>query len=313
MKHNALCLAALLIVLGHAVLAQPAALKPPAPESLVVPTAAVLPFDTRKRDAEYNKAGKTVAELLFVKLLESGAVDLVERAELDKALDELHLSAVGMAAPEARLEVGPSGGAKLLITGSVFEVGEQKYAVAKVIGTETSRVLGCSVTGTGEFADLVPPLAEKVVAILTKDAARLLPRKATVFSAADRLSAIQGKGRKVHLTIKETIQSQSPDPAAAIALQKLLLALDFQVVQKRADADFAITCEAIASPAGSYQKFSSAAARVELSVTRVKDNRLLSANARKETIAGATYLIAAKDAIQQATLKLAADTLNCLK
>ena len=312
MKKHLACLAALLVAIAAAH-AQPDTPKPPAPESLVVPTAAVLSFDARGRDAEYARHGRTIAELLFVKLLEGGAVELVERAELDKALDELHLSAVGLTSPESRLKLGQVVGARLLITGSIFEAGGKKYAVAKVIGTETSRVLGCSVSGTGEYADLVPALADKVQAILTKDATRLLPRKATVFSAADRLAGLAGKGRKVFLTVKENIHQSTPDPASEIALKKLLLALDFQIVASRAEAEFAITCEALASPAGAYQKFASAAARVELSVVRVKDNRLLAAGARKETIAGATYLVAAKDAIHQATLKLAADAFQCMK
>lgn len=104
-----------------------------------------------------------------------------------------------------------------------------------------------------------------------------------------------------------------PDPASEIELKKLLLALGFQVVEQRTEAEFAIHCEAFASNAGMFQKFSSAAARVELSVYRVQNNELLASGASKETMAGATYIIAAKDAIAQATLRLAAELLTCLK
>ena len=282
-------------------------------ESMLVPTVAVLNFEARSRQAENEKVGKSVSELLFVQLLEGGSVDLVERAELDKALDELHLSAVGMTTPESQLKLGQLIGAKILITGSVFEVGKKRYAVAKIIGTETSRVKGCSVSGSGDYLELVPELAEKVKAILEKDTAALLPKKATVFSAADTLSSIKGKGRKVYLSVKEDIHQTVPDPASEIALKKLLLALDFQIVKMRSDADFAIVCEAVASSAGQYHKFSSAQARVELSVYKVKGDTLLAAGARKETVAGATYVIAAKDAINQATLLLAGKTLKCMK
>ena len=278
-----------------------------------VPTAAVLNFEPRSRHAENDKVGKSMADLLFVKLLESGCVDLVERAELDKALDELHLSAVGMTAKDSQVKLGQLIGAKILITGSIFEAGNKRYAVAKIIGTETSRVKGCSVSGTGEYLDLVSELATKVQAILEKDAAKLLPRKTTAFSAADRLANIKGNQRKVYLEVKESIQLNTPDPASEIALKKLLLALDFQVVKARNEADFAIVCEAVASNAGQYHKFSSAQARVELSVYRVKEEKLLASGARKETLAGASYIIAAKDAINQATLTLAADVLKCLK
>ena len=283
-------------------------------EFLFVPTAAVLNFESRSRQAENDKIGKSMADLLFVKLLESGCVDLVERAELDKALDELHLSAVGMTSRDSQVRLGELIGAKILITGSIFEAGNKHYAVAKIIGTETSRVKGCSVSGSGkEFLDLVPELAEKVQAILKKDSQRLLPKKATPFSAADKLSNIRGDGRKVYLEVNEDIAVKAPDPASEIALKKLLLTLGFEVVQSRHEAEYAVVCEAIASNAGQYQKFSSAQARVELSVYQVKEEKLLSTGARKETVAGATYIIAAKDAINQATLKLAANVLKCLK
>ena len=282
-------------------------------ESQLVPTAAVLNFEARARQASNDKVGKSMSELLFVRLLESGCVDLVERAELDKALDELHLSAVGMTSQDSQVKLGQLIGAKILITGSIFEAGKKCYAVAKIIGTETSRVKGCSVSGTGDYLELVPALAEKVQAVLENDAAKLLPRKATVFSIADSLAAVKGNGRKVYIEVKEDIQQSVPDPASEIALKKTLLALDFQIVNVRNEADFAIVCEAVASNAGQYHKFSSAQARVELSVYQVKGEKLLATGARKETVAGATYIIAAKDAINQATLVLAGKVLQCLK
>ena len=310
MKKLITVLIASLLCLTHGVYGQEASDE----DCLFVPTAAVLNFEPRSRHAENDKVGKSMAELLFVKLLESGCVDLVERAELDKALDELHLSAVGMTAKDSQVKLGQLIGAKILITGSIFEAGSRRYAVAKIIGTETSRVKGCSVSGTGDYVDLVPELAAKVQAILEKEAAKLLPRKTTAFAAADRLANIKGNQRKVYLSVKEDVQQNVPDPASEIALKKLLLALDFQVVKARNEADFAIVCEAVASNAGQYHKFTSAQARVELSVYRVKpEEKLLASGARKETLAGASYIIAAKDAINQATLTLAADVLRCLK
>lgn len=282
-------------------------------ESQFVPTVAVLHFETRSRAAEMDKVGKSISELLFMELLESESIDLVERAELNAALDELHLSATGMTARDSQVKLGQLVGAKILITGSVFESEKKRYAVAKIIGTETGRVKGCSVSGTGEYLDLVPDLAKKVREVLQKDAARLLPRKASVFSVADRLEKLNGNGRKVYLEVKEDIQQSIADPAAMTSLKKLLLSLDFEVVADRSDADFAVICEAVASNAGQYYKFSSAQARVEISVYQVKDNKLLASGARKETVAGATYVIAAKDAINQATLKLAGNVLGELK
>jgi len=282
-------------------------------ESQFVPVVAVLPFESRGRQVEQDKTGKSVSELVFVHLLESGVVNLVERAELDKALEELHLSAVGLVSSDTQLKLGKLIGAKILISGSLFETSGKKYAVAKLIGTETSRVLGCSVSGKGDFPEFAPELAGKIVALLQKDGDKLLPKKATLFSTADRLAEVKGRQRQVFLKVSEDPGLPVPDPAAEIELKKLLLALDFQVVEQRQEAEFAIICEALASNAGQFQKFSSAAARVELSVYRVKGDELLAAGASKETVAGATYIIAAKDAIGQATLRLAAELLTCLK
>ena len=282
-------------------------------ESQFVPVVAVLPFESRGRQVEQDKTGKSVSELVFVHLLESGVANLVERAELDKALEELHLSAVGLVSSDTQLKLGKLIGAKILISGSLFETSGKKYAVAKLIGTETSRVLGCSVSGKGDFPEFAPELAGKIVALLQKDGDKLLPKKATLFSTADRLARIKGRQRRVFLKVSEDPGLPVPDPAAEIELKKLLLALDFQVVEQRQEAEFAIICEALASNAGQFQKFSSAAARVELSVYRVKGDELLAAGASKETVAGATYIIAAKDAIGQATLGLAAELLTCLK
>ena len=280
---------------------------------ILVPTSAVLPFEARGRQAENDQAGKSVSDLLFVTLLENGAANLVERAELDKALNELHLSAVGLVAPESQLQLGRLIGAKILISGSLFETGGKKYVVAKVIGTETSRVLGCSVNGRDDYVDLAPELAAKVAKVLEKDVDKLLPAKMTARSALDKLSEVQGNRRPVYLSISEDIQLSAPDPASEIELKKLLLALGFEVVGSRSEAAFAIICEAVASNAGQYQKFSSASARVELSVYSGKDNQLLASGAAKETVASATYIIAAKDAIAQATLRLAGQLLTCMR
>lgn len=281
--------------------------------SILVPTVAMLPFEARGRQAENDQSGKSVSDLLFVNLLENGIADLVERADLDKALNELNLSAVGLTSPESQLQLGRLIGAKILISGSLFETGGKKYVVAKVIGTETSRVLGCSVNGRGEYADLAPELAKKVAKVLEKDVDKLLPAKMTERSALDKLSEVKGNDRPVYLSISEDIQVSAPDPATEIELKKLLLALGFKVVDTRSEAAYAIICEAVASNAGQYQKFSSASARVEMSIYSGKDNKLLAAGATKETIASATYIIAAKDAITQATLRLAGQLMTHMR
>lgn len=282
-------------------------------ESVQIPTVAVLPFEARTRSGEQNADGKSIAELIGISLLETGSVELVERAELDKALDELQLSAVGLTEKESQLKLGKFVGARILITGSMFQSGDKHYLVAKIIGTETSRVMGCSVSGTGDFAGMTGELAPKIAAILEKQSEKLLPRPESVDTAATQLkSTVSGKQRKVFVRVKEEINVSVPDPAAETALKALLLELGFDVVNAEAGADFTVTGEAVASQAGDYRKFTSASARVELSVFD-REKKLLATGAAKESLAGATYVIAAKEAIEQAALRLSGELFPVMK
>ena len=274
-------------------------------DTVTVPTVAVLPFEARDRQAASTDMGKSVAELLNVALMESGNADMVERAELDAALNELQLSAVGLTSKESQVKLGRFIGAKILITGSLFKSGSKNFVIVKIIGTETSRVMGASASGSENFTDLVPMLAPKVSAILEKQSAKLLPQELDNDTVTLQLKKIvKGNKRKVFVKVKEDIAVAVPDPAAETELKKLLLALDFQVVNTRGEADFAITGEAIAANAGSFHKFTSAASRLELSIFN-KDKKLLATSAARETLAGGTYIIAAKEAIAQTALKLA--------
>ena len=91
-----------------------------------------------------------------------------------------------------------------------------------------------------------------------------------------------------------------------------MLQLGFNIVDSADSADYVIRGEALASQAGNYHKFTSASARVELSVFN-DSKKLLASGAAKETLAGATYVIAAKDAISQAALVLASELFGVLK
>lgn len=282
-------------------------------ESVPVPTVAVLPFEARSRSGLQNTDGKSIAELLGIVLLERECAELVERAELDKAQNELQLSAIGLTNKSSQLKLGKFVGAKIIITGSMFKAGEKHYLVAKMIGTETSRVVGCSVSGTDDFGAMVAQLAPKIAAVLEQQSGQLLPQAQTVKSVFDLLqSTVKGNQRKVFVSVKEDIAVAAPDPAAETELKKLLLQLGFRIVDSADHADFVIRGEALASQAGSYHQFTSASARVELSVFD-GEKQLLSTGATKETLAGTTYLIAAKDAISQAALRLAGELFPVMK
>ncbi len=285
-------------------------------KTLMVPTTAVLAFEAREHNAKNDETGKSVADLLTEEL-GNADIETVERAELNKVLTELQLSSVGLVDADNQVKLGRLIGAKILVTGSIFKSGDKNYLSAKIIGTETSVVRAASVSATGsDFLELVPELAKKIVVILEKQSSKLLPKEKTTLSVADSLSkTLKGEKRKVYVKVTEDINVRVPDPAAETELKKLLLLLDFDVVESVKEAEFQIVGEAVASNSGSYHKFISATARLELSVYQVKNGqrKLLATGATKETIAGATYIIAAKDAIAQTALRMAAELFPIMK
>ena len=125
----------------------------------VYPTA-VLPF--AERGVNVRQYGEQVADILFAELSRAPGLQLVERTELEKARQELELGLSGAVDPGTAAQVGRLTGAKLLISGSVLQSGETLYLVAKVIGTETGRVVGVSVKGRAR--DDVAKLAEQLAA-----------------------------------------------------------------------------------------------------------------------------------------------------
>ena len=181
------------------------------------------------------------------------------------------------------------------------------------IGTETSRVVGCSVSGSQDYVDLVPELATKLSGQIEKNAAKLLPKIPTQAGVLETLKdSVEGDGRKLFIQVAENINTPAPDPAAATALKELALKLGFNVVPNRTEADFALIGEAVASSAGNYNKFASAESRVELSLYD-KNQKLLATGAVKDTLAGATYIVTAKEAIAQGALRLARDLFPAMK
>ena len=264
----------------------------------------MLPFDSRGARAQDENLGKSIAELLSVELATQGDFELVERAELDKILTELHLSATGLVDKETQLKLGQLTGAKILITGSVFRSGDNNYVVAKLIGVETGKVLPAAAK------DLVSELAVKVAGQLTARSRQLMPRPKTALSVAGELSGtVKGNGRKVYVKIAESISAPAIDPAAETELKKLLNK-DREKYEK-IFAEFLFLGEGLATDSGRYQNFSSSTARLELNL--YKGKQILLSDRQKETVAGPSYVIAAKDALARSSLELARRMLPALK
>jgi len=274
-----------------------------------IPTA-ILPFDAK---GNQDQKASQVADLLFVNLLASDRIMLVERQAVDRVFAELKLSQSGVVQPGQATQVGKLTGAKLLITGSVLQVDGDLYVVAKVIGTETSQLSGASVKGAinDDLGELVKRLAVELNEVIAKSALNLLPQEV----AADRWLADAKqtlKGKKLPtVTVAVTEQhvgQRTFDPAAQTEIERLLTELGFPVVASAnanaVRADVLIKGEAISQYATSHSDLVSVKCRVELQVTLQADGRVLTSDAETTIGIDLAEQIAAKAGLQEAARKL---------
>ena len=135
---------------------------------------AVLPFE--ERGTGVKGYGDKVTDILFASLVTDPDLYLVDRADIAKLIQEQELNLSGAVTPGQATQVGQLTGAKILIAGSIVEADNTLYVVAKIIGTETSRVLGESVKGKtdDQIGPLVEELAKKVAATIKAKSAELI-------------------------------------------------------------------------------------------------------------------------------------------
>src|SRR5690606_2921439 len=134
------------------------------------PWLSVAVFDFESKDENVRDLGPKVATLLNATLSTEPNLNLVERAELEKVLGEQEFGLSGSVSADTAAKVGNLTGAKILITGRVFKMEKETMIVAKVMGTETSRVYGEMVKGAAasSISDLSIELAKKIALVLTQ-------------------------------------------------------------------------------------------------------------------------------------------------
>lgn len=276
--------------------------------------AALLTFE--EKGSGVKDYGAKVTDVLFARLSVDPSIYLVDRVDLQKTLAEQSLGLTGAVDPAQAAQVGQVTGAQLLITGSVLQVDKQLILVAKIIGTQTSRVVGASAEGkvTDDLAPLVSKLSEAIVKVVNDRASDLVPANVPT---EDRLAKLKksfdGKKEKLpKLWIKvaeEHIGRPVIDPAVETELGRYASELGFTLIDNKegtqGQADLLVTGEGFSEVAGRVQNMVAVKARVELKVVDRATGKLLFVDRQTTVKIDLAENIAGKSALQEAGALLA--------
>jgi len=283
-----------------------------ADDPLAVYPVAILPFQERGREAA--GLGPQVTDLLFAKLVVNPDMYLVEREDINKLLEEKELSLSGLVNPGQSVQVGYLTGAKIIVTGSVVIAGDSQYLVAKVIGTETSRVLGASAKGriNDDLDGLVEKLAESVASTISERASELIAKPVV---PEDRIAVIaktlgERKRPSVWIEITERHIGQATiDPAAETELALICKDLGFEVIDhkegNRNSADVLLVGEGFSQFASRHGNLISVKGRVELKATNRETGKLLATDRQVSLAVDLAEQVAGKAALQEAAANIA--------
>ena len=292
---------------------------------------AVLNFDVGAK--EIATFGEVIPDLLTAYLTADANLQLVERAQVKKILEELVLGQTGIVDEATKAKIGNLTGAKFLITGRAFIVGKDLFITAKVMSTETSKVGAQVVKGgvDGKLDDIVQGLAKNISAYMAENAKAMMPK---VMTEQDIIAALQKKleGKtlpKFAVGIPERhVGRATVDPAAETEVSFLLKSVGATLISTKdgaisgwardflkeptkefpaslREADILIVGEGFSEFAGTTERLLSVKARVELKAVDLKTGRILAVGRATATAVDLAENIAGKSALQKAAGEIA--------
>lgn len=213
----------------------------PADKDAGKPTVAVLYFDYDGTNAEMKLLKKGLAQMIISDLSAHESVRLVERDRLQQVMDELRLTQSNRFSQDSAQRLGKLLGARYLVMGGYFDVMNTLRVDARVVETETGRIIrsvGAQNT-PDKFLTLEQVLVDDLRAVFEELTARApgstrkptksraaqgRPRRLTRDTALHYARALDAKDRKDLVTAKKELNVVvKAQPDFQLASQELAL------------------------------------------------------------------------------------------
>lgn len=211
-------------------------------------------------------------------------------------------------------QVGQLTGAKILIAGSVMATDKTLHVVARIIGTETSRVLGASVQGrtSDELSPMIEELADEIARTIDERSDELV---AKTLSAQDRIAALNdvlGDARRPTVAIDIDERHLGKNVAAlpsATEIAMFLTETGFEVIDAKVagtrTADIIIRGRGVSELATRRQHLISVKARLEVEAIERASDSIIATERQAAVVVDLSEQLAGQAALQHAAAAIA--------
>jgi len=130
---------------------------------------AVIDFEQKAyQEFQGKQIGEIIAEWLITSLVNTGRFEVVERSQLQKIMKEQQLGMTGMINQETAAKVGELLGVKVIITGSVIQIGNGYEVNARLISVEDGSILNAERI-RGASLDAIEGMMDSMADSIKKD------------------------------------------------------------------------------------------------------------------------------------------------
>lgn len=270
-------------------------------------------FHFQERGTGVKGYGAKTSDILFATLVSNPDICLVDRLEIVKILEEYELNLSGMVQPGQAIQVCRLTGAKILVTGSIVEADKSLYLVAKIIGSETGKVLGASVKAktSDELAPLVESLAVKIANVILTQSDKLVAKPLKTKDRIAHLREKLGNAPRPVLAIKVSerhVGKPGLDPAAETEIMFLCQKTGFDVISaesgKTGKADILIQGEGFSEFAMRKKNVVLVKARLEVKAIDRTTRKIIAIDRQTVIEADIAEQVAAKNALEKAASEI---------